>query len=1055
MFPYRVMNGFTKVMICFLIFIFVVQQNVSSETKSSSDVHQAIDSLVDKYMRKSGTKGVSIVIVNGEKTDFLTYGYADEEKGIKVNQNTLFELGSNSKAFTALAILQMEKQGLLSLSDPVTKYFPWLKMRFKGHHEGKYYDTELSVTIEQLLHHTSGIPFKTIGFLPQGNYDGALEQTVRTLENIPLESYPGTKYSYASINYDVLGVIIQQISHKSYEKYIQEQILMPLGLTHTYVSYRDAIVSNNMAQGYKTAFFKAKRYDAPIFRGNTPAGYIISDSSDMERWLRVQLGLSDIPLSFQELIQRSHIGNTTVQPSNDYYYASGWEVHARGEEIRHGGNNPSFSSMSIIRPEQELGIFVLANLNSNVPNFLASNILNIIEGKELTEYKSDSIQKLDFIFSLIFIASILLSLFFLGATCITFIEIVKKKRNRVKLHGAKVASVIVLIPLLVFLTFCVNYLPNVIFNRLPWEAVNIWGSPSIMMGSISGYIAVVIFMIYVVLSFNFPKENEKGYLALVPLSIINGLMSALIIFTINESFNRNLEYSKELLVYFIFSLLFFVYTIRLLQGKLIVITNELTYEKRINIIDRLMKSSFQNVEKIGSSRVYSGLNNDTSAISRLPEILVRLASDSLTLIFCLAFLLSKSVYAFSISILIIVLNGAIGIITSKVASKYWEKNRDIQDTFFGQMSDLVYGFKELVLNTLRKAEFSKEIKGNARRSTELNKAASIKFLNFNSYNILMYNLVFGVVVFIFPLIIQDITTDDLRENLFIIFYMIGPFSTIAGAIPQITSMRVNMKRLNQLIDELDGTTANAPNHQVVDKELTIRLTNVEYKYMSEGDSNQQEFTLGPVSAVVKSGEITFIIGGNGSGKSTLAKLITGLYVPEKGKITINDSVAGMDDLNDCFAAVFNDYHLFKKLYGIDYETKRSVINNMIRMMKMQGKIEISSDGQINIENLSTGQKKRLAFIISYLEDKPLLLFDEWAAEQDPEFRHYFYMELLPMLKREGKGIIVISHDDRYFDVADKLIKLERGTAVEFEEGHHLVAAGKNVAAKKGRYRNGP
>lgn len=104
------------------------------------------------------------------------------------------------------------------------------------------------------------------------------------------------------------------------------------------------------------------------------------------------------------------------------------------------------------------------------------------------------------------------------------------------------------------------------------------------------------------LTFNYPKQHEKNYMALVPLALINGLTSALIIFTINESFNRNLEYSKELLVYFLFALSFFVYTNKLVQGRLIVMTNEIAYEKRMNMIDRIVHSSYQAIEKIGGSR---------------------------------------------------------------------------------------------------------------------------------------------------------------------------------------------------------------------------------------------------------------------------------------------------------------------------------------------------------------------------------------------------------------------------------------------------------------------
>ena len=158
------------------------------------------------------------------------------------------------------------------------------------------------------------------------------------------------------------------------------------------------------------------------------------------------------------------------------------------------------------------------------------------------------------------------------------------------------AGLLLAVPILVFFGYCVYYLPNILFSRLPWEAVTVWGSESIPYGSMAGFFAGLLFFSYVLLTFNFPKPNEKNYVALVPLSVINGLTSALIIFTINESFNRELEYSKELLVYFLFALLFFVYTNKLVQGRLIVITNEIAYDKRMGLINRIVHSSYQSIE---------------------------------------------------------------------------------------------------------------------------------------------------------------------------------------------------------------------------------------------------------------------------------------------------------------------------------------------------------------------------------------------------------------------------------------------------------------------------
>lgn len=993
--------------------------------------------LIKDIMKKSQIPGVSIVFIDGEQTEYLSLGYADKKNGIEINQDTFFEIGSMSKAFTGLGILLLEEQGKLSLEDPVSKYIPWFRVHFKGKYEGKKIDEDVELKISQLLYQTSGIPFNTIGNIPEGESDQTLEDTIRTLVGINLNFYPGDHHQYATLNYDILGYLIQIISNQSYEEYMQKNILEPLGMNNTYLFHDQAEKNGTMAQGYKFTFFQVSTYDAPRYRGNTPAGYIISNAHDMERWMRIQLGLIDIPDQYKHIIQKSHIGDTTVPSQGNYNYSAGWNINIKGKDIQHGGNNPNFSSMLIMLPNENKGICVLCNLNSNATEYLANNILNIIQKKEITKYTTDTYKMIDMIFSILIIASVVIGVLFIILLIKAIIELIRKQRIRNKLKGAKVAGLLLEIPLMLFLGFCVYYLPNILLNRLPWNAVNVWSSLTIMYGCILGYIVFNIFMIYVLLTFNFPKEKEKGYVALIPLSLINGISSALIIFTINESFNRNLEYSNELLVYFIFSLLFFVYTIKLLQGRMIVITNEIAYEKRMNMIDKIMCSSYQAIEGIGRDRIFSGLNSDCASLAQIPGIIISFASNMLTLIFCLSYLFTKSLWAFLASIGLILLNGFISFITSRIASKYWEKNRDIQDTYFGQMQDLVNGFKELVLNKKRRFAFWLDMKKYSRMSTELNKAASIKFLNYGLYNTLMYNIVFGVVVFLFPILITDIDVNQLRENLFIVFYMIGPFGAIAGVIPQLTQLNINVKRINKLIADLNEVstgdeTVKQKDFMTYPKNIAIKFEDVIYKYNvndKKKDQEENEFVLGPINAEFKSGEITFITGGNGSGKSTLGKLITGLYAPQQGRILINNQKTELRDQNELFSSVYSDFNLFKKLYGIDCQKKKNLIKEYLDIMRIKEKISMNDEGEFKSIDLSTGQKKRLAFIISCLEDKPMMIFDEWAAEQDPEFRHYFYNELLPMLKKQGKGIIVITHDDRYFDRADTMLKLDRGLLI--------------------------
>ena len=999
---------------------------------------QILNDLADTALKKSQTPGMAVAVVTPDGVLLQSYGLADRESGRPVTDDTLFELGSMSKAFTGLGILLLEQEGQIRLDDDIRTYLPWLTLNYKGRYRGEKIDGAVPLTIANFLYQTTGIPFETVGSLPEGGEETALEDTVRTLVGIQLDFYPGLRHSYATINYDVLGLVIQTVSGMRYEDFITQRILEPLGLLDTYIGLQAveaAGQSNRLAQGYKMQFMNSLSYDAPLYRGNTPAGYVVSSARDMARWMQLQMGIADAPPVYRELIERSHQGDSTVASSGDYYYAAGWSTHIRGEGIQHGGSNPSFSSNLQIDNVQRVGICVLTNQDDNAAGYVSGNFLRELYGETISKYEMHSYARLDAIFTLITYGAGALGLMYLTLLILAVAEIVRRKRRKEPLRRARVAALPLALMIVVFYGFCLYYLPNVLLSRMPWRAVTVWGSQSIAMGFIIAFAAGVVFFTYILLTFHFPKPKEKNYVALIPLSLINGLTSALIIFTINECFNRNLEYAKELLVYFIFAIVFFVYTHKLMQGRMIVITNEIAYDKRMSMIERILGSSFQAIERIGGSRIYSGLNNDAGAVAQIPGMVVGFASNLLTVVFCLFYLLTRSWIAFLASLGVLVLNAGLSFVTSRISSRYWEKNRDIQDVYFGQMSDLVYGFKELLLSRTRRTAFWGEIKQYSRLATNLSKEASAKFLNLNLFNALMYNSIYGIVVFLFPLLIANIDVNGLRETLFMVFYLVGPFGGVVGVIPGITQIRVNLKRIDKLIGDLEEAskeTRNDTGDLSMPSGGELRLQDVVYSYtvMDEEENVRTEFTLGPVNAVVRSGEITYITGGNGSGKSTLGKILTGMYQPQQGSIFLGDKPCGLVELNTLFSAVYSDFHLFPKLYGVDVAARREQVDALLRQMKIDRKVELTDDGSLRSQNLSTGQKKRLAYVVCCLDEKPFLLFDEWAAEQDPEFRQYFYTELLPQLKAQGKGVIVITHDDRYFALADRMLKLERGQLVQ-------------------------
>ena len=206
----------------------------------------------------------------------------------------------------------------------------------------------------------------------------------------------------------------------------------------------------------------------------------------------------------------------------------------------------------------------------------------------------------------------------------------------------------------------------------------------------------------------------------------------------------------------------------------------------------------------------------------------------------------------------------------------------------------------------------------------------------------------------------------------------------------------------------------------------MQFENITHAYTSE-DQNAG-FTLGPIDLSIEPGELVFVIGGNGSGKTTLAKVITGLYLPQSGHVRFNGQIVterNQETYREHFTAVFSDFFLFENLLGLEHHSIDEQARDYLKQLRLDHKVTVT-DGVLSTIDLSNGQRKRLALLTAYLEDRPVYLFDEWAADQDPVFKNFFYHHILPELKQRGKTVFVISHDDQYYGVADRLIKLDYG-----------------------------
>lgn len=361
------------------------------------------DNMVETIMDKSATPGVAIVVSEQGKTEYKNYGYADVNKKKRVTEESLFELGSTTKAFTALAVILLENEGYLSLSDSITDYIPSFEPTMKGE--------KVNIRIHELLAHTSGIPSWSIRLIPEGTTEDLLEKTIHNVSDIALDTYPGTAYHYATVNYDILAMIIEKVTGKNYQDYVTEKILVPLNMSDSYFSTGQEKESDKLTKGYRVFFGRSIEYDAPRYYGNIAAGYLVTNLKDVERWINAQMGKGDIPEYLVKAIQQSHQVDikTAGYEDDNQYYSFGWSMDTSNRIVSHNGSNPNYSSQVLIDLEKQQAIFVLANLNSTAPSLIANNIYENMNGNHMNKWYYDDVYLLiDLIFSFLVIIAVVI-----------------------------------------------------------------------------------------------------------------------------------------------------------------------------------------------------------------------------------------------------------------------------------------------------------------------------------------------------------------------------------------------------------------------------------------------------------------------------------------------------------------------------------------------------------------------------------------------------------------------------------------------------------------------
>lgn len=454
-------------------------------------------------------------------------------------------------------------------------------------------------------------------------------------------------------------------------------------------------------------------------------------------------------------------------------------------------------------------------------------------------------------------------------------------------------------------------------------------------------------------------------------------------------------------------------------------------DMRLHLSSKLVDTPYPRLQRLGKHRLLAMLTDDTQTISQAVELVPILLVNGGIIVACLGYLGWLSLPLLGVTLLLIVLGAATFHWPQGKALTSIAKARELKDQLFGQYRQLTDGSKELQLNHARRQQFFERLLRpvSLQYQRDFVRGMSIYALVLNWGNGIFYLLI-GVVLFAAPQFI-DLGATLVTGYILTILYMITPLSELMNALPTLGRASVALGKIRTLEGQLEAVGTPAE-HRVANQVSRLHCTAVQHTYYREREDGH--FTLGPFDLTLNAGEVTFITGGNGSGKTTLALLLTGLYQPEGGELSLDQQVSSTTDnhlYRQHFSAIFTDFCLFEHLLDGDNPVLMQQARDYLAHLQLDHKVSIEG-GRLSTLDLSTGQRKRLALLAAYLDDRPCYLFDEWAADQDPVFKHFFYTKILSDLQQRGKLVIVISHDDAYFPLADRLIRVDQGQVTEAE-----------------------
>jgi len=533
------------------------------------------------------------------------------------------------------------------------------------------------------------------------------------------------------------------------------------------------------------------------------------------------------------------------------------------------------------------------------------------------------------------------------------------------------------------------------------------------------------------------RYSWKTVAVAIATGFVSGGSSAGLIAVISRVFSQDNSSSPTLIVWgFVGLTVVALMTSIITRVILIYLSQDAIFQLQMRLSRQILSSELSHLEQLGSPRLLATLTEDVQTIANAVFVVPFLCINVAIVVGCLFYI---SWLSWKVLLMVLGLS-AIAMGSCRVLLKKGRQllalAREEQDLLFKHFRTITEGVKELKLHYQRRQDFlSEELQVTATKFRSHNVYGLTLFAATDSWGKFIFFFAVGFVMFVLPNWVV-IDSQTLSGYVLTFTYLIGPMENIVNKLPILSKANVALHKIETLGLSLASRAelATVP-PQILSSWHFLELKGVTHTYYSEQEDIN--FTLGPIDLRLQPGEVVFIIGGNGSGKSTLAKLIAGLYTPESGEIWLDKQPINQQNrewYRQYFSVVFSDFYLFERLLGLEQIDLDTQAQEYLQQLQLEHKVKVEHR-KLSTTALSQGQRKRLALLTAYLEDRPIYLFDEWAADQDPIFKDIFYTEFLPKLTEQGKMVLVISHDDHYFHCADRIVKLDYGQ-VEYDSQQH-------------------